>query len=116
MTRLSGILMQTFIVSYFNANTHAWQYHTVLNLRFVLQATSRLKKNGNYFRVNYLAFVLLVTVTCMVLNPTSLVVLGVLALVWTYFFAIRTSPVVIGGRTFRLGTASYQSPSSVKDQ
>lgn len=66
-----------------------------------VQATGRLKKNAAYFRVNYLAFVLVVTVTCMVLNPTSLVVLGFLALVWLYFFAIRTSPVVIGGRTFR---------------
>lgn len=66
-----------------------------------LQATGRLKKNAAYFRVNYLAFMLLVTVTCMVLNPTSLIVLGCLALLWTYIFGIRTSPIVIGGRTFR---------------
>ena len=68
---------------------------------FCTQATGRLKKNAAYFRVNYLAFMLVVTVTCMVLNPTSLIVLGCLALLWTYVFGIRTSPVVIGGRTFR---------------
>lgn len=66
-----------------------------------LQATGRLKKNAAYFRVNYLAFMLVVTVTCMVLNPTSLIVLGCLALIWGYIFGIRTSPLVIGGRTFR---------------
>lgn len=64
------------------------------------EATGRLKKNAAYFRVNYLAFMLVVTVTCMVLNPTSLIVLGCLALLWTYVFGLRTSPVVIGGRTF----------------
>jgi Flp pilus assembly protein TadB len=64
------------------------------------EATGRLKKNGAYFRVNYLAFMLVVTVTCMVLNPTSLVVLGCLALLWAYFFGIRKDPLVIGGRSF----------------
>lgn len=65
------------------------------------QATTRLKKNAAYFRVNYLAFMLTVTVTCMVLNPTSLIVLGCLALIWGYIFGVRSSPLVIGGRTFR---------------
>jgi hypothetical protein len=64
------------------------------------EATGRLKKNAAYFRVNYLAFMLVVTVTCMVLNPTSLLVLGCLALLWAYFFGIRKDPIVIGGRTF----------------
>ena len=67
----------------------------------LLQATGRLKKNAAYFRVNYLTFMLVVTVTCMLLNPTSLLVLGLLAMLWAYFFGVRTSPVVIGGRTFR---------------
>lgn len=64
------------------------------------EATGRLKKNGAYFRVNYLAFMLVVTITCMVLNPTSLIVLGCLALLWAYLFGIRKDPIVIGGRSF----------------
>lgn len=67
----------------------------------MLQATERLRKNGVYFRVNYLIFVMVVTTVCMVLNPASLAVLAFLSLLWVYLFAVRTAPLVIGGRTFR---------------
>ncbi|KAK9837985.1 hypothetical protein WJX74_009054 [Apatococcus lobatus] len=64
------------------------------------EATERLRKNGVYFRINYLIFMMVVTTVCMVLNPASLAVLAFLSLLWVYLFAVRTAPVVIGGRTF----------------
>ena len=36
-----------------------------------------------------------------VLSPSSLAVLGVLALLWIYIFIVRKDPLVLGGRTFR---------------
>jgi PRA1 family protein 1 len=67
----------------------------------VSQALTRLRKNAAYFKINYFIILLLSTAVCMVMNPSSLVVLGLLALSWIYLFAIRTAPLVIGGRTFR---------------
>ena len=54
-----------------------------------------------YFRINYFLFVLLTTVVCMVLNPSSLIVLGLLATTWFYLFVARQAPITIGGRAFR---------------
>ncbi len=65
------------------------------------QATTRLRQNTLYFRVNYLIIVVAVTAVCMVLSPSSLAVLGVLALLWIYIFIVRKDPLVLGGRTFR---------------
>ena len=45
---------------------------------------------------------LLITVVCMALNPTSLLVLAGLAVGWLYLFVLRATPLVIGGRTIRL--------------
>ena len=66
-----------------------------------LQATSRLKKNALYFRVNYLIIMVAVTVLCMLLNPKALVVLGMLGMLWVYLFVVSQAPLVLGGRTFR---------------
>lgn len=62
---------------------------------------TRVRKNLTYFRVNYMTIALVVTVVSMVLNPSSLIVLGILLLGWIYLFVVRQVPVVIGGRTFR---------------
>eukprot|EP00884_Botryococcus_braunii_P006284 jgi/Botrbrau1/15657/Bobra.4_1s0041.1 len=64
------------------------------------EAMTRIRKNFAYFRVNYLTIAVIVTVVSMVLNPSSLIVLGVLVLGWIYLFIIRQAPLVIGGRTF----------------
>lgn len=37
----------------------------------------------------------------MVLNPSSLVVLGLLSAVWFYLFVFRQASITIGGRPFR---------------
>ena len=68
-----------------------------------MQATTRLRQNTLYFRVNYLIIVVAVTAVCMVLSPSSLAVLAVLALLWIYIFIVRKDPLVLGGRTFRCG-------------
>lgn len=66
-----------------------------------LQATSRLRKNANYFKVNYLIVMLLCTAFTFVLHPSSLLVLALLAGSWIYVFLMRTTPLVISGRTLR---------------
>ena len=44
-----------------------------------------------------------VTLITLAFNPTSFIVLGLLAAAWIYLFVVRQSPIVIGGRTFRYG-------------
>lgn len=68
---------------------------------YIVQATGRLRKNALYFKVNYLVVILTITAVTMALYPTSLIVLGCLALAWLYLFVVKQSPLVIGGRTFK---------------
>lgn len=42
---------------------------------------------------------------CMILNPQSLIVLAILFGMWIYLFILRSSPLVIGGRTI-----GYRNP------
>lgn len=65
-----------------------------------LQATSRLRKNASYFKVNYLIVVLLTTALSFLLHPASLIAVALLSAAWVYLFLIRTTPLEIGGRTF----------------
>ncbi len=71
------------------------------------QATQRLRKNAAYFRINYLILMLCVTFITLLMNPTSLLVLGFLTAGWSYLFVVRTAPIVIGGRTFRCGELCF---------
>ena len=65
----------------------------------MLQATGRLRKNAHYFKVNYLMVVFTVTLITLAFNPTSFLVLGLLAMAWIYLFVVRASPIVSeGGR------------------
>lgn len=61
----------------------------------VTEATSRIRKNLSYFKVNYLLFVMGAVVTCLLTHPLSLFLLGGLGSSWIYLFAIRTEPLVI---------------------
>ncbi|KAG2489999.1 hypothetical protein HYH03_011466 [Edaphochlamys debaryana] len=63
------------------------------------EATSRLRKNANYFKVNYLIVMLLTTALTFVMHPSSLLVLALLAGSWIYVFLVRTAPLQLGGRT-----------------
>ncbi|KAL4419501.1 hypothetical protein ABPG77_002287 [Micractinium sp. CCAP 211/92] len=62
------------------------------------EATGRLRKNVAYFKVNYGIVAVGTTALVMFMNPWSLIVLAVLALVWGYSYIVRTTPFVVGGR------------------
>lgn len=65
-------------------------------------ATSRVRKNYSYFRVNYLAFLASVLIFSLVSHPFSLLVLLSLLVAWCFFYLFRPSdlPFVVLGRTF----------------
>lgn len=65
------------------------------------QATGRLRKNLAYFKVNYVIGTVATSSLVLFMNPASIVVLACLALMWFYFYIIRTAPVVMGGRELR---------------
>jgi hypothetical protein len=65
------------------------------------QATTRLRKNLTYFKVNYLIVVLLTLIITFLTNPQSLFIVGLLLGGWAYVFVIRQSPLVISGRQLR---------------
>ena len=65
------------------------------------QATTRLRKNLAYFRVNYMIVVLLTLIITFVTNPESLFIVGLLLAGWSYVFVIRQQPLVINGRQLR---------------
>ncbi|KAL4424481.1 hypothetical protein ABPG77_006790 [Micractinium sp. CCAP 211/92] len=67
----------------------------------MVEATGRLRKNVAYFKVNYGIVAVGTTALVMFMNPWSLIVLAVLALVWGYSYIVRTTPFVVGGRELR---------------
>ena len=64
------------------------------------ELTSRVRKNISYFRTNYAIVTVGTTALVMLMNPWSLFVLALLALVWFYFYIMKTTPLVLGGREF----------------
>ncbi|XP_047306901.1 PRA1 family protein B1-like [Impatiens glandulifera] len=65
-------------------------------------ATSRIRKNYTYFRVNYISIVALVLGISLLTNPLALILLVGLLAGWVFLYLFRPSdqPVVIFGRTF----------------
>merc|ERR1711966_125415 len=63
------------------------------------EATSRIRKNIAYFKVNYVLFVLMTLMLCLLTHPMSLFMLMALGTAWVYLFVVRTEPLVIQGRT-----------------
>lgn len=65
-------------------------------------ATSRLRKNLAYFRVNYAALVAVCLAASLLSNPVSLAILLALLAAWCFLYLLRPSdsPLVIFGRTF----------------
>ncbi|CAL55617.1 Prenylated rab acceptor PRA1 [Ostreococcus tauri] len=61
-------------------------------------ATSRMQKNLNYFRINYLVFTCAVLSLFVLFHPSSLAVFGGVAAAWAYVFAVRSEPLKIGDR------------------
>ncbi|KAL6503781.1 PRA1 protein B3 [Orobanche gracilis] len=66
------------------------------------EAASRIRKNFNYFRVNYVSLLALSLALSLLSHPFSLLVLLSLLAVWIFLYLFRPSdqPVVVAGRTF----------------
>ncbi|KAL7597646.1 hypothetical protein Lser_V15G26755 [Lactuca serriola] len=65
-------------------------------------ATSRIRKNFNYFRVNYLTLLSGVLAFSLLSHPFSLLTIVSLLCAWLFLYLFRPAdqPVVINGRTF----------------
>ncbi|KMZ71886.1 Prenylated rab acceptor family protein [Zostera marina] len=66
------------------------------------EATSRIRKNVSYFRINYIALFALTLAITLISNPFSLVVILALLASWCFLYLFRPSdsPLVIFGRDF----------------
>ena len=61
-------------------------------------ATSRMQKNLNYFRINYLVFASAVLSLFVLFHPSSLAIFGSVAAAGVYVFSVRSEPLKIGDR------------------
>ncbi|KAL6534440.1 hypothetical protein OROHE_013365 [Orobanche hederae] len=69
----------------------------------VSEATVRIRKNYNYFRINYLTVITAVLAVSLLTNPLSLILLTGLLAAWLFFYLFRQSsdpPVTFFGRQF----------------
>jgi len=66
------------------------------------EATSRLRRNLGYFRVNYAAVVAFSLAASLLAHPFSLLILLGLLAAWCFLYLFRASdqPIVLFGRTF----------------
>eukprot|EP00244_Chara_vulgaris_P012779 TRINITY_DN6903_c0_g1_i9.p1 TRINITY_DN6903_c0_g1~~TRINITY_DN6903_c0_g1_i9.p1 ORF type:complete len:206 (-),score=18.01 TRINITY_DN6903_c0_g1_i9:305-922(-) len=62
-------------------------------------ASSRVRKNVNYFKVNYAICAVGFVILSMLWNVSSLVYLFFLGLLWGWLFMVRSEPLTLGGRT-----------------
>ena len=62
------------------------------------EATGRMSKNMNYFKINYVLFTAAVLAAFILYNPTSLIILSIVGAAWTYVYLVRTEPLKIGER------------------
>ena len=62
------------------------------------EATGRMSKNMNYFKINYVLFTAAVLAAFILNNPTSLIILSLVGAAWTYVYLVRTEPLKIGDR------------------
>ncbi|KAH7405514.1 hypothetical protein KP509_15G073700 [Ceratopteris richardii] len=63
-------------------------------------ATGRIRKNIAYFRLNYALLFTVVVALTLISNPFSLFLLCGLLAAWIFMYILRTTPLVLGGRTF----------------
>lgn len=77
-----------------------FDYSSISRPADMAELTGRLRKNASYFRTNYALATAGTTALVMLMNPWSIIVLAVLGVIWFYFYIIKTTPMVIGGREF----------------
>lgn len=80
----------------------------------VSDASSRMRKNLNYFRTNYAVLALGMLGLSLLWHPGSLFLLLVLVAAWVYLYFSRTEPLILFGRScsdrevlFVLGVATF---------
>ncbi|KAL3536570.1 hypothetical protein ACH5RR_005031 [Cinchona calisaya] len=69
----------------------------------ISEATQRIRKNYNYFRVNYLTVITGVLAISLLTNPLSLIFLAALLAAWIFLYLFRTAsdpPLTLFGRQF----------------
>ena len=66
----------------------------------VSEATSRIRKNFNYFRVNYLVLLSAAVSLSLLAHPVSLLMLLVLLGAWIFLYFFRSEPLVLFNRSF----------------
>eukprot|EP01018_Ginkgo_biloba_P036539 Gb_20840 [translate_table: standard] len=64
------------------------------------EVTNRLRKNWNYFRINYLLLLSAVVAFSLFSHPVSLFILLVLLGAWIFLYFFRTEPLVLYNRSF----------------
>lgn len=66
------------------------------------EATSRVRKNYSYFRINYLTLLAVVLALSLISHPFSFLTLICLLAAWLFLYLFRPSdqPLVVFGRTF----------------
>jgi hypothetical protein len=61
-------------------------------------ATSRMQKNLNYFKINYMIATMGILSAFILYHPSSLLILSAISAAWAYVFMIRQEPLKIGER------------------
>ncbi|XP_047948376.1 PRA1 family protein E-like [Salvia hispanica] len=62
------------------------------------EATSRIRHNLNYFRVNYALIALIILFCGLVYHPLSMIVFLVVFMAWLWLYLCREDPVIALGR------------------
>uniref|UniRef100_A0A7S0T494 PRA1 family protein n=1 Tax=Mantoniella antarctica TaxID=81844 RepID=A0A7S0T494_9CHLO len=62
------------------------------------EATGRMQKNLNYFKINYVLLTAAVLSAFILYHPWSIVWLSAIGSAWTYVYLVRTEPLKIGER------------------